>query len=1734
MRKKRLLALLLTLVMLFASVLSTLATDGESTNEEVSSGENIDASVWTPEDFTYVSYEKLLYGCDYTRQITIKGAAISGFSASGEAKLAQNKDLVIPAVDDEGDPIVGVAEGAFKDKGLTSVEFPTGMMVDYDDTITNKVTKRGNFIIAENAFSGNELTSVTLPEGVIACLPYAFNNNKIETVKLPKTIWWIETMAFANNRITTVNFPTTCDFQLEMHGMAFAKNFIKSVRLPDFTEVVNKDTFFLNTGKEPISDEAKDIYKTYEIDGTTYEAGVVYMYTDNAELEAKDRIHHTGKSTASQQSYVQKLVVNDGTEATQNPDLPWNINDFTIEGTVVTGLSESGIAKRATNKDLVIPDLNKEGQYITEIASATAGGYGLFATESEGFDSVYLPSELTVIGNFAFQNNGLKEVTFPSKLTTIGNVAFQTNNLTSVILPDTVTSLGSGAFATNPKLERISLSKGLTEIPASAFGCSDGDNWMTNLTSIELHEGITSIGSRAFAGNNFSEIVLPSTVKSIGSYAFSTKNYLTTPCTVTLNEGLETIAADAFRNKVISEITLPTTVTKINKNTFRKEYSDSTAVTVTKVYVSLKSQYEDTKNFPASDYHKIYLTDSAVWTAEDFTYGEETFELYPASESGKELAVKAWVVTGLSDEGTKKIEKNTDMVIPAKDPSGKKIQGVGKNALKGKGITSLTLPEGVKAAYDDTTWETTGKGLTQRGDFFIGYGAFQNNALTTLELPDGVIYVGSYAFRTNQLTTVKLPKSLMCVASASFAQNNISTLKFPATTDFAFQADMQAFAINKIKAVQLPANTEKLHKYVFLQNTGMEPITSGTTAENKGGLVYMYMDAAAAGPYMDYKSEGTSVVQELFFGTIPSNLSPWGVSDFTYDEAGTTITGLSDAGKAKIKENPKLELPSVGPTGAAITALGDGTNMQGIFVYVAGTETTEDTTDDKNYTPASVLLPDTLTKIGKWTFALNPSLTYEAEMASITLPEGLIEIGQTAFQNSKLTSVSIPDSVTTMGMAAFTGSVDLTSVKLSKNVVTIPQSAFASGMSAGMKLETLVIPEGVTAIGKQAFDTAHIENLTLPSTLTTIGEKAFHNHQLTEVTIPESVTAIGQSAFKIANTNLPKALTTVTLNEGLITIGKEAFMGNLITEIELPSTVVLSTKNGAADCIFGNKKNPANPIVKVKVADPAKVETFNTEVANSYSHIVVCDNLVGSGWTADDFTYDEETATITGWSESGQAKRATLKALVLPEKTPGGKDIATVGEGAFKIPDDEVTVTKFGIDSPNGMTSVVLPKNVTTIGKEAFAQNALTTVDLTGVTSIGERAFYGNDLTKVEIPDTVTELGSGAFATNDIAELKLSAGVTVIPQGAFSMNIRLENVTIPDTVTEIGATAFAGARLTSLIIPKSVVKIGEKAFHLHHLTTLTIPGNVKEIGESAFEGTYKATTLAELIIEEGVETIGKYAFKEALLETVHFPNSIKTVGESPFLNNKGLNGTKVVEVTTTNRGHLEFEDETYVVKYVGTYPMSEYEEKVEVAISATYTGSAIEPKVTIKGLTEGTDFTVAYKNNVEVGTATIEITGVEKYVGTIVKTFTITENPFASENEQLKEENEQLKEENEQLKAQLEKLQAQLDAKKESAGATTGNADTATTDQVESTPDESADKSDKEEQKDTTTDVKTDADDDKAEADKTEDAADEVEVSGNVENDNNNKLIIGIVLGMVIGGSLVFLLTGKKQKNKEA
>ncbi|HHW95298.1 MAG TPA: leucine-rich repeat protein [Mogibacterium sp.] len=1481
---------------------------------------------WVAADFTYGDYEELIYGCDYTRQIIISGKVVTGFSEQGEAKLANRKDLVLPAKDTEGNTLVGVGANAFKEKGLTSVKFPTGMMVSYDDTITNRVSKRGNYVIAESAFARNELTSVYLPSGVLAVMPNAFQKNKITKVTLPRTIWWVETLAFANNEITKVSFPSTTDFLFEMHGMAFADNQITSVTIPDYVEVINKHVFVLNPGMEPCDPAAGE--KEVAL------GGVVYMYTDNAALKFKDRIHHVEKLTESQKSWHQKLIVMDDSPETENPDTDrWNANDFTYDGQTVTGLTESGIAKRSVNKDLVIPDLTPDLEPVTALADAPPTAGGLFATQTEKFDSVRLPVYLKKIGNNAFRESGLEDVVFPEELEEIGTSAFLMNNLSSVILPDSVNSLGNGAFATNPKIERINLSSSLTEIPAAAFGCSDPVNYMPNLTEIEIPDSVTTIGNNAFAGNNFRSIVIPESVTSIGNYAFSTKNYLRDPCTLTLPEGLQTIGRYAFRNKVINIVKLPTTVNKLYANVFLKEYTDDFPVTVTKVYVSDFGQYSDEVNFPPSDTHELVYIGSDKWVAEDFTYGTTTLTQSDYVTKGNDrttcLTGDIHVITGFSEEGLNKLAINTDLVIPAVDPQGNKVQGIGKNAFKSMGLTSLTLPvtERVEDTEAVSKWDPD---ATMRGDFFIMNFAFSGNELQTVDIPEGVLFIASGAFKDNKLTSVKLPSSLMVVSSQAFASNTsgttnrIASVNMPETTDFPIFLGRMSFGMNKIKAVQLPAETIVVDKWAFIGNTGKEPVPPGSTAaEKKGGVVYMYIvdtEPSQTIAHLDGIDDYKSNVQKLFAGqTAPAEDAPWNAEDFTYNEG--TVTGLSEIGKVKIKNNSNLVIPEQSPDGVEVTEIGSGTYNGGTFDYShtymdpeTGTEVIE------VYVPTSIIFPKTLKKIGNFAFkAQMDNQGNQTGITSLTFPENFEEIGISAFQNAPIVSLRLPDSVKTLGAGAFATHTDakirIESLTLSEGLTEIPQGAFSM-----QKLEELVIPQNVTSIGRNAFSGVPLKTLVLNDRLTTIGRNAFWNHQLETLVIPASVNKIDNGAFEVLQEGLPRTLSELTLNDGLESIGSKSFAGSILKVVDLPETVTTLNKDAFKDNASG--VGDGKVILRTLNEDQAQAAGDYTKViTNGSGHVVEFDNMAGTGWNKYDFTYSEDETTITGWSESGNQKRKVNHDLVLPNTSPTGVTITAIGDAAFQSPEDEYVIGKFDVEVTYGIETVVLPEGLQTIGDNAFEYNSLEAVPLENalqLTEIGTSAFHGNKISNLVIPDTVTSMGKGAFSMNALTELKMSKNVTVIPQGAFSMNIRLDNIKIPDTVTEIEGFAFAGARLTKLEIPASVEKVGEKAFHLHHIQDLTIPGTLKEIGDNAFEGTYKATTLQTLVLEEGIEKIGAGAFKEGLLEEVALPSTLVEMGNEPFQNNAGKNASGKVLLTTGEITHLKWDDAQYhTIKLLG-------------------------------------------------------------------------------------------------------------------------------------------------------------------------------------------------------------------------
>lgn len=189
-------------------------------------------------------------------------------------------------------------------------------------------------------------------------------------------------------------------------------------------------------------------------------------------------------------------------------------------------------------------------------------------------------------------------------------------------------------------------------------------------------------------------------------------------------------------------------------------------------------------------------------------------------------------------------------------------------------------------------------------------------------------------------------------------------------------------------------------------------------------------------------------------------------------------------------------------------------------------------------------VPSTVNTLGHWilentkvtSFTIPQGVTeipascfYGSAITTVNIPQSVKTIGNWAFQDAKLTEVVIPSSVTSIGIWAFGCNNDnptLQSVIIEANITEIPKCCFY----LQTKLASLSLPEGITAIGDDAFCGCKISSLTLPSSLKTIGARAFSNNGITQLTIPNKVESIGNAAFahnSIDNIDLPATLVSL-------------------------------------------------------------------------------------------------------------------------------------------------------------------------------------------------------------------------------------------------------------------------------------------------------------------------------------------------------------------------------------------------------------------------------------------------------------------------------------------------------------------------------------------------------------------------------------------------------------------------------
>ena len=486
-------------------------------------------------------------------------------------------------------------------------------------------------------------------------------------------------------------------------------------------------------------------------------------------------------------------------------------------------------------------------------------------------------------------------------------------------------------------------------------------------------------------------------------------------------------------------------------------------------------------------------------------------------------------------------------------------------------------------------------------------------------------------------------------------------------------------------------------------------------------------------------------------------------------------------------------------------------------------------------------------------------------LQSITIPNSVKSIGNRAFYECKsLQSITIPNSVTSIGKEAFSCCESLQSITIPNSVKSIGNYAFRNCES----LQSVTIPNSVTKIGNEAFwGCDSLQSVTIPNSVTSIGNKAFNDcKSLQSITIPNSVKSIGDGAFRECD-----SLQSITIPNSVTSIGEGAFS----TCVSLQSVTIPNSVKSIGNYAFRNCESLQSVTIPNSVTS---IEDHAFSGCESHQSVTIPNSVKSIGKEA-----------FSGC--------VSLQSITIPNSVTKIEDDAFWGCKSLQsvtIPNSVKSIGKKAFSGCKSLESITIPNSVTSIGDDAFYLcKSLQSVTIpNSVTSIGDGTFcWCESLQSVTIPNSVRNIGNHAFFGCNICFFICNStyfqndDVCLFNKDKTAIVSRIKdcvNYIIPNSVTSIGDDAFSGCEsLQSVTIPNSVTSIGDEAFsRCTSLQCVTIPNSVKSIGIGAFSG---CESLQSVTIPNSVTSIGDGAFSRCeSLQSITIPNSVTSIGDGAF------------------------------------------------------------------------------------------------------------------------------------------------------------------------------------------------------------------------------------------------------------
>lgn len=1214
-----------------------------------------------------------------------------------EAFAGSYSDGIVSVAFESGSVLKSIGAYAFADTKITTITIPASVETIGAAAFKNSSLAELKFEEGEaplvfgetydsdsgNVIYGTEITEINFPGRLTVLADYALTVPYRSTPTEFTVTFGNQAEGFNESRLTTIG------------AYAFENLGITTITIPK--SVQNTDVIAIGNNAFDACGLLKSI--TFETGGTgTITIGESAFVSCNS-LETIRLPKNLGNFTTSDGKVIEALANGVGVFLVDYVASESKLASIEVEEGNTIYTSKDGILYSSDFKTLIFCPPAKSGAVTVDKRTETVGSMAFLSCKGVTEINFEEGSVCKELGNKAFANCGsLTQINLPESLEKIGEDAFvNCSSLTSLELPESFNAFNTNFLTQYITSITVSENSQYYKSVDNVIYSKDGKILVYSLsdaTDFIVPEGTEVISESAFAGSvaTLQSVSLPSTLVEMGNNAFNGCSSLANVTFAGNGVGALVIGNRVFYGTAITEIELPERTISIGEDVFASTKLEQVSFGASSQLTSIGS-----RAFMGTLITKIVLPESVIELGDNVFYN--CTQLKTVTANGR-LVKMGYGVFSVSSDKTSSL---TSVVLPAtlKTIGEKtfmncdKLTSVtfGENsqleilpantffgcvALQAFEIpANITVLEGRDPDYSSVTEDNVGLfyGLTslKKVTFApnskcteIGYSVFANSGLEEFEIPSSVTKIGGSAFAYTKLSEIFVPRTVTQLGSYLFS--NCEQLTSATLESAVLTIPSGAFEeCSALQYVYLSATVSEISSTAFRGCTALEGIdldksNASFVADDDGVLFNMEKTKIAFLPAsLTHITVPATMVSEEFVSLLKSHAN---LEAIEVEEGNPLYLSYCNA----LYSNTEEEGLSLVVVPKAMTTFTIPKEVKLFYSDGLFSGTQVSVVDYEERT-------DALTLYGNWG---SGAFVYAANLEEVNLPAGTVigpyafrgcaklttvnleageggEIGNYAFAETGITTLTIPEGYTGIGQKAFSDSAIET-----LNLPLSMQSLTASSFEGASKLANVTIPEGAAyvVVNGVLYSSDMSEIIFLPATLTTFEIPQGYTstsivNLLKALPALESITvAEGNTAFVVAYNALyssdwqllfvPKALTTFTIAKDLEELdGRDKlFEGTAITTVtfEEGRTKTLNLSGSSSYGVFYG----ANNLTEVTLPEGTQIGDYAFCKTTSITRFVVPQGAyVGDssfqGWTSDQtlvlpFAEGVEPDETLGWN----------------------------------------------------------------------------------------------------------------------------------------------------------------------------------------------------------------------------------------------------------------------------------------------------------------------------------------------------------------------------------------------------------------------------------------------------------------------------------------------------------------------